>query len=301
MHGGQNILKNTDVFARFKTNMPKTCEILDDPQLLDPANISPEEYNYLDTAIGKLELAVEYIRFFQSVSADRRPQLDAREKLLLEALTIDSWHFLKCAQTLVREVKSGVYPDDLRAELLEVPGANGQARVSIEMDRPFARQSEPLGLYVQFHNRALRRVPALDEWTPLWGFKQVSNGLELREKWWAVCHYFDNPGEHQVEVHFEGPDGKPIIDDSGAALSVSKTIEVLPKRQSDSRERLRAEIMKLSIVLFVALVALIGGARDQIAKLDVVQGLLAVFVMGFGANVIKDLVTQSSSSAKETS
>ena len=84
-----------------------------------------------------------------------------------------------------------------------------------------------------------------------------------------------------------------------AALCVSKTIKVLPNRQSDTRERLRAEILKLSIALFVALVALLGGAQDQLAKLNVLQGLLAVFVMGFGANVVKDLITQKS--VKESS
>jgi hypothetical protein len=59
--------------------------------------------------------------------------------------------------------------------------------------------------------------------------------------------------------------------------------------------------MKLGIALFVALIALLGGAQEQLAKLNVVQGLLAVFVMGFGANVVKDLITQQSQPAKEPS
>jgi hypothetical protein len=298
-----NRLEETEVCKRFKTGMPNTFQLLDNQNLLDAANIAPEDYKYLDTATFKLELTLEYSRFFQSVSADRQQALQQRENLLLDALTKDSWPSLKYAQTLVREAKSGIYPEELRAELLAVQGANGEgSRVSIELDRQFAMQAEPVELGVQFHNRLFRCAPALDEWTPLWNFeKEPPDGSALRERWWSVWHYFDNSGPYNVRVHFEGVDGKTISDDQGATLYVSKTIQVEPKREADKRERLRAEILKLGIALFVALVALLGGARDQLAKLDVIQGLLAVFVMGFGANVVKDLITQKSQSAKESS
>jgi len=298
-----NRLDETEVCKRFKTTLPNTFQLLDNQNLLDPANIAPADYTYLDTATFKLDLAIEYSRFFQSVSADRQQALQQRENFLLDALTKDSWPSLKYAQTLVREAKSGIYPEELRTELLAVQGANGQGgRVSIELDRQSATQAEPVELGVQFHNRLFRCAPALDEWTPLWNFeKEPPDGTALRERWWTVWHYFDNSGDYNVKVHFEGVDGKPISDDQGSTLYVTKTIQVLPSRQSDKRERLRAEILKLGIALFVALIALLGGARDQLAKLDVIQGLLAVFVMGFGANVVKDLITQKSQSVKQSS
>jgi hypothetical protein len=296
-----NRLEESDVCKRLNASMPNTFQLLNDQKLSDAANIVSDDYKYLDTATFKLELAVEYIRFFQSVSTDRQKALQSRENPLLDALAKDLWSSLKCAQTFVREAKSGYYPEDLRAELLALQGANGGGRVSIELDRQVARQAEPVELGVQFHNRLLRCVPALDEWTPLWEFeKEPPDGSALREKWWTVWHYFDHAGDYNVKVHFEGVDGKSISDDQGSTLYVSKTIQVLPDPPSDRRERLRAEIMKLGIALFVALVALIGGAQDQLAKLDVIQGLLAVFVMGFGANVVKDLITQKSQPVKET-
>jgi hypothetical protein len=290
-----NRLEDTEVCKRFKTSMPTTFKLLDDPNLMDPANIVSDDYKYLDTATAKLALAFEYIRFFQSLPASRQVELDQREKLLLDALAKDSWQSLRFAQTYVREVTSGVYPEHLRTELLAVNGNNGDGQVSIELDRQQVKQAEPLELYVQFRNPSLRRVPALDEWTPLWTIKnRAPDSPELREKWWSVWHYFDKAGEHEIKVYFEDFDGKPINDNAGAKLCVSKTIEVLPNRQSDTRERLRAEILKLGIALFVALVALLGGAQEQLAKLNVLQGLLAVFVMGFSANVVKDLITQKS-------
>ena len=297
-----NRLEESEVCKRFKLGMPNTFQLLNDDSLLDPAKILTDDYEYLDTATTKLELAAEYIRFFQGLTASRQAELDPREKLLRDALAKDSWQSLKCAHTYVREVRSGIYPEDLRAELLTINGNNGDGKVSIELDQQPVTQAEPLELYVQFHNRFLRCVPALDEWTPFWTFKNnAPDAPELHEKWWTVWHYFDHPGNHEIKVYFEGADGKSISDETGAKLCVSKTVEVLPQPQSDTREKLRAEIMKLGIALFVALIALLGGAQEQLAKLNVVQGLLAVFVMGFGANVVKDLITQQSQPAKEPS
>jgi hypothetical protein len=293
-------LKDTDVGKRFQTSMPGAFELLANQSLSDPANIGPDDYKDLDTTTAKLEVAVEYMRFFQSLPASSQIGLDKREESLRAALNPDSWRSLRCAETYVREIKSGVYPEDLRTELLAANGNNGASGVSIELERQLVRQAEPLELCVQFHNRALRRVPALDEWTPFWTFKTL-NGPELREKWWTVWHYFDNPGDHEINVYFEGADGKSISDDKGAPLVVSKTIQVLPQRGSNTRERLRAEILKLGIALGVALIALLGGAQEKLASLSLVQGLLAVFVMGFSANVVKDLITQNPQPGKQTS
>jgi len=121
---------------------------------------------------------------------------------------------------------------------------------------------------------------------------KFGNSFEGR---WTVWQMIDLMAERADSIRLEPPG------DEGQG------IEFWVRRGSDReyhqikrRERLRAEIMKLGIALFVALVALIGGAQDQLAKLDVLQGLLAVFVMGFGSNVVKDLITQKSQPVKET-
>jgi Flp pilus assembly pilin Flp len=40
-------------------------------------------------------------------------------------------------------------------------------------------------------------------------------------------------------------------------------------------------------VVLIAVFALAAGARDQIAKLDVLPGIIAVFMIGFSADTIK--------------
>jgi len=44
--------------------------------------------------------------------------------------------------------------------------------------------------------------------------------------------------------------------------------------------------------LFIALLGLIAGAKDQLLKLDVVPAMIAIFLIGFGADQIKNLLTQ---------
>ena len=45
---------------------------------------------------------------------------------------------------------------------------------------------------------------------------------------------------------------------------------------------------------FLLGLGLMAGARDQIAKLDVLPGLVAVFLIGFGADTVKSLLSTKS-------
>src|SRR5215472_15221471 len=53
-----------------------------------------------------------------------------------------------------------------------------------------------------------------------------------------------------------------------------------------------ASLFRFSITFFIALAGLLAGAQDQLAKLDVVPGIIAVFLLGFGAYSIKNLLAQ---------
>jgi hypothetical protein len=55
------------------------------------------------------------------------------------------------------------------------------------------------------------------------------------------------------------------------------------------------EIMWLLLTLFLALIGMIAGAKDQVLKLDLVPALIAIFLVGFGADQIKNLLTKKPS------
>jgi len=289
----QNGLTKTEVYRRFKRQLTGTFNILENADLTDATKITLEDYRFLDTETFKLELVLDYVRLYEGGDTALQGELRKREVRLLDELQRMSWEALKCARRIVHEMQTGIYTDDLKRELEALTQGGNEAdgeprgRVSIEMDRLVARQSEPLELCVQFHSGALNHAPARDEWTPIWNFVPG----DFQEKWWTVWHYFEERGNNEVRVHFEDADGKPIAHNN-RTLVLKKTIHVMPALRPANRERLGAEILRLSIALFVAVIALLGGARDQLTKLDMLQGLLAVFVMGFGADTIKNLVTQ---------
>ncbi len=55
-----------------------------------------------------------------------------------------------------------------------------------------------------------------------------------------------------------------------------------------------AELFRLVLALGLAVLGLVAGAKDQILKLDVVPALIAVFLLGIGADQIKNLISQQS-------
>jgi hypothetical protein len=42
----------------------------------------------------------------------------------------------------------------------------------------------------------------------------------------------------------------------------------------------------------VAVLGLITGAKEQLLKLDVFSGLVGVFLIGFGADTVKNIITK---------
>jgi hypothetical protein len=61
-------------------------------------------------------------------------------------------------------------------------------------------------------------------------------------------------------------------------------VEAVPQEKQD---RTRAEIIQLAIVLLVALLGLLAGAREQLQKLDFLAAVVALFLLGFSADAIK--------------
>ena len=82
------------------------------------------------------------------------------------------------------------------------------------------------------------------------------------------------------------------------ALVVSGKFKVsLSTLQNWVSERTRAEVGRLAIALVVAVFALVAGVKDQLAKLDVPPGLIAIFVVGYGVDVLRNLINSEKSSA----
>jgi hypothetical protein len=163
------------------------------------------------------------------------------------------------------------------------------------MDPRVARENSPLEFSVRFNSAPINSAAAREEWTCLWDFDDV-----WKETGWCVSHYFlpkakrfrkSQSDKFVVKASFEDSEGKPLLDDTKKPVVLDQEIEIQPDRTRPSRERSWTEGLKLAAALLIAVFGLVAGAQEQLMKLDILPGLIAVFLVGFGADTIKSLLT----------
>src|SRR5262249_26165346 len=71
-------------------------------------------------------------------------------------------------------------------------------------------------------------------------------------------------------------------------------IKVQPENPKADKARVFADRLRFGIAFGIALAGLKSGALDQLAKLGFVQATVAILALGFGADTLKNLLTQSS-------
>ncbi len=86
-------------------------------------------------------------------------------------------------------------------------------------------------------------------------------------------------------------DGRSITRPLRNALST--TVEI-HRAERPSYSRALAEAVRFLIAFGVALAGLLSGALQQLEKLDFLPAMIAVLAIGFGADTIKNLFTQTS-------
>jgi len=81
------------------------------------------------------------------------------------------------------------------------------------------------------------------------------------------------------------------IDDVTVAAKLHEKIKLDPRKRQ-GRSRAWVEIVRFGLAFGVALAGIEAGAIDQLRKLDFLAGTIAVIALGFGADSIKNLLTQ---------
>lgn len=262
-----------------------------------PANtltIVPAQYADLDMAVEKLLLMKEYVVLFEGTQDPAMLQrLDQNRNRLLGYLQLQSWPAMRSAQLLMREMKDDVYPERLQQALLA-----RSATISMKALRAYDRA--PLEFCVCFSSDTLEKAAAREEWTCQWVFSD-----DFNETGWSASHYFElertdyfaplKETVYPVKATFLDNTGTVLNDPAtNKPLTLEKQITVFPRRkQGWFGDRARTELLKLMAALFVAVFALVSGAREQLMKLDILPGLIAVFTVGFGADTIKNLLTKN--------
>jgi hypothetical protein len=185
----------------------------------------------------------------------------------------DARHFLD-------QIREGVFKTDiLQAITAAVP--------MITLEPPVPMQDRLVKFCARFAEPKLDAASARDTVVCVWDFDH----LGLKEEGWQAFHYFPRVRRQSYTVRVSFFDhGQPVSNGTEPVKSEQKiTVAKQPRRGFG--ERNWAEVVRLAIALMVALIGLLAGAQEQLTKLDIVPAAIAVFLLGFGAYTIKNLLS----------
>jgi hypothetical protein len=277
-----------DSLKETKKLFPKLFAKFDPSVTAD--KLDPKQYSPVDLLTAQLDL----VRQYQAYYRDNPPPAFPRQEEGLRYLHTDTIAGLRQARLLLREIQEGI-----DAEQIENALKNGGADIVVE---PMPMEEQLVRFTVRFHSEDLDTAAAREEFHCAWDFGHHG----LKENGWEAYHYFPTPRARPIEklrrlFHLSPPPNTYEVSAtfskrvSQAAkpttVTFSRKIEVAPRPRGPSADRQRAEYVRLIIALCIALVGLLAGAREQLIKLDLVPAIVAVFVLGFGADTIKNLIS----------
>jgi len=246
----------------------------------DAHPVLPGNLMQVDDSISRVNVALDSIYVYATtIDPDIQGRLTTRNKQLLQLLGTRDWRTLRSARDLVEQMRQNIYPEDL-IEALRAEKA------SITIDQQVARPYSPLELCICFDVYLYNHAKALEQLQCVWNFDDG-----LTEKGWSVCHFYQEPAEKTIIADIPlsiaaTPGGK------SESVKFTHRLTVRQAGSSFAKQYWLAGGLRFAIALFLALVGLVGGARDQLVKLDVLPALIAVFLLGFGADTIKNVFTQ---------
>ncbi len=262
----------------IREKMKDVFEFIQDDTYENESNITPGLYHWIDMSIEKLFLIRHYVLRFEDNQNDpmRIQRIKNCEENFLKSLRLQSWNTLHLAKRTRREIEEDIFADDIKEEL-------AKKAIAIRAEPLHPDENESAQLKVWFNHEALNWCAARDEFLCEWDFGSIG-----QEEGWEISHYFRNAVEaEKVRVRFKKLDGEAIGGDIEFPISIAP---VTTKKTHGDRWKI--ELAQVIIALVIALLGLIVGAREQILKLDMFSGLIAVFMLGFGADTIKNLIAK---------
>jgi hypothetical protein len=300
MEPGNGAIGKTGTGKEICKQLPGPFNLLN---ATDPSQIQESDYLAVDRALFKLELITAYVRKVDPPGLNRAdlPQL-------IDSLEHDSWDRLDTARLLVKQLEEGYSSENIKQALTDKAVIARCKRIEI---RPF----EPCEFTLEFTEDALNNATARDEWTCKWDFTNA-NEPPLTEEGWEVTHYFQRPETYNVTITVSNRKDPKLSSKLDMTRMPVHEIKVEPQsrrrfalviaailrrdwngarkewNKSRTGESRVLEILWLMLALVLALIGMIAGAKDQLLKLDVVPAMIAIFLVGFGADQVKNLLTR---------
>ena len=151
---------------------------------------------------------------------------------------------------------------------------------SIVVHPTFIDAYEVVTLAVEFEDGKPPPAEVICHWDCGDGFPEVG---------WKIFHYY---AAARSDINVTATfflQGQPVPA-AGEAKQINKKITVRPQPSAGPARHNRAEYAHLGMALGVALIGLLAAAQEQLAKLDLFSAIVAVFLLGFTANAVKDIL-----------
>lgn len=291
----------------LKTFLPGLFEMMNQP-FDDPANITRPMMFAIDYGISALQLAFDYAVLragtpalepgASPAAASARERLIAHHQEIVGLLGTLSWSALRELRALVQEMRENIYERDVLEEI----ATPGQAEILLQPQS--VRPLVPILFSIRFKDSRFNDAAAIRRLTCKWDFPS-----HLVEQEWKSVHFFQGnevkrgePREISVAVRVESQkttDAAPNASKESTKplrAMLSKTLD-LQRPERPSYSRAFAESVRFLIAFGVALAALLSGAMQQLDRLDFVPAMIAVLVLGFGADTVKNLLAQTARKA----
>lgn len=301
----------TDRCKRIRALLPGSFARLEsvDGTKLTPADASSaQDYMDLDGKLFELQIIREYVDLVEGLAStsNLRTKITGHEGELVDSLSRSTCEAAYAATLLLQEMKSGFFKEDIRGEI----EAN---RVRIKVDRGEIQRYQPCEFRLEFQKLDLNTASARQEWTCRWFF--TLGEQTLIEEGWVITHYFGENDTYKLKIalthNIDGtelavPDVDPFKGEIKLMPEARRQLSAVLKfvfqgkfaeaRNEWKKGRRRSgktlDYVRLAMALVIALFGLIAGAKEQLLKLDLLPALVAVFMVGFGADQIKNLLTQ---------
>ncbi|KAA6461037.1 hypothetical protein DYQ86_12280 [Acidobacteria bacterium AB60] len=287
----------------------------------------------LDYALVRATIAKGATKECPTAGKEAAERLLARECRLIDLLGTLSWKALREARILVQEMRENVYEEDIieglwKREVDKKPAARivfdtQRARpylpiyFSVDFDNPHFRNAAALsclgfrwtfpGDLVEEGSRVCHYFIGNEPEIPLgWDVDDVekiaahkhhshdSKQEKQQDSWlsrrWRKWKDKRRRGRRGFTTWITVTVQKQH--DVSMAARIHEKIKLDPHKRP-GKSRVWVEIVRFLLAFGVALAGIEAGAIDQLRKLDFLAGTIAVVALGFGADSIKNLLTQT--------
>jgi hypothetical protein len=289
-----------EMFAGWKEMFPPASGELD-----------RQSYNRHSRAVRKAELLMEFAQLVETAGDPQvKAQRLARLRDLFDALRPGPGESIRRATAIVRQVEQNISSAEVQTAIAQaVPDTD----MWIEKDPITPLPLQLVVFRVRFKQRGLDAAVARQDVWCVWKIDDEEQELlagwlagwffEERPKWWhrpvKTWQLYQKEKNVRAIVPPPAPAGNPSISRikvEATFPSLNKTLSTtirVERTKSYVESRTLLALGSLAVTVLVVGFGLLAAAEEKIQSLDWISAFLAIVVLGYTADTVKNIITRS--------